>query len=87
MNSNELVTCPGYSLPSTFGSWDELQLPSSKIEVYKCIFLLAGNEGSIFQIDEETGNISMTKAADIVGPIILTVLVSYSELLFFLQVC
>lgn len=35
----------------------------------------SGNEGNIFQIDEETGNITMTKAADIVGPIILTVLV------------
>ncbi|CAG5848585.1 unnamed protein product [Menidia menidia] len=34
------------------------------------------NEGNIFQIDEETGNITMTKAADIVGPIILTVLAS-----------
>lgn len=34
-----------------------------------------GNEGNIFQIDEDTGNITMTKAADIVGPIILTVLV------------
>ncbi|CAB1338858.1 unnamed protein product [Coregonus sp. 'balchen'] len=34
------------------------------------------NEGSIFQIDEETGNISMVKAADIAGPITLTVLVT-----------
>ncbi|CAJ1050077.1 cadherin-related family member 5-like [Xyrichtys novacula] len=38
--------------------------------------ILRGNEGNIFQIDEETGNISMTKAADIVGPITLTVLAS-----------
>ncbi|XP_047435762.1 cadherin-related family member 5 [Mugil cephalus] len=38
--------------------------------------ILRGNEGNIFQIDEETGNITMTKAADIVGPIILTVLAS-----------
>ncbi|XP_068433878.1 cadherin-related family member 5 [Clinocottus analis] len=38
--------------------------------------ILRGNEGSIFQIDEETGNISMAKAADIVGPITLTVLAS-----------
>ncbi|KAL6113579.1 uncharacterized protein ACO6RY_11823 [Pungitius sinensis] len=38
--------------------------------------ILRGNEGNIFQIDEETGNISMAKAADIVGPIILTVLAS-----------
>ncbi|CAN9507308.1 unnamed protein product [Ophioblennius macclurei] len=38
--------------------------------------ILRGNEGNIFQIDEETGNISMTKAADIVGPISLTVLAS-----------
>ncbi|XP_049419692.1 cadherin-related family member 5 [Epinephelus fuscoguttatus] len=36
--------------------------------------ILRGNEGNIFQIDEETGNISMAKAADIVGPITLTVL-------------
>lgn len=43
--------------------------------------MLTGNEGNIFQIDEDTGNISMTKAADIVGPIILTVLVSYIEYL------
>lgn len=35
----------------------------------------SGNEGNIFQIDEETGNISMSKAADIAGPITLTVLV------------
>lgn len=52
-----------------------------EIEVYKYISLLTGNEGNIFQIDEDTGNISMTKAADIVGPIILTVLVSYIEYL------
>ncbi|XP_068580507.1 cadherin-related family member 5 [Cebidichthys violaceus] len=38
--------------------------------------ILRGNEGNIFQIDEETGNISMAKAADIVGPIALTVLAS-----------
>ncbi|KAM4592262.1 cadherin-related family member 5 isoform 1-T1 [Odontesthes bonariensis] len=38
--------------------------------------ILRGNEGNIFQIDEETGNITMAKAADIVGPIILTVLAS-----------
>ncbi|XP_060892693.1 cadherin-related family member 5 [Labrus mixtus] len=38
--------------------------------------ILRGNEGNIFQIDEETGNITMTKAADIVGPITLTVLAS-----------
>lgn len=50
-----------------------------EIEVYNYIFLVTGNEGNIFQIDEDTGNISMTKAADIVGPIILTVLVSYKE--------
>lgn len=35
-----------------------------------------GNEGNIFQIDEDTGNITMTKAADIAGPIALTVLVN-----------
>lgn len=35
----------------------------------------SGNEGNIFQIDEDTGNITMTKAADIAGPITLTVLV------------
>ncbi|XP_057710027.1 cadherin-related family member 5 isoform X2 [Corythoichthys intestinalis] len=38
--------------------------------------ILRGNEGNIFQIDEDTGNISMTKAVDIVGPITLTVLAS-----------
>ncbi|KAK5874408.1 hypothetical protein PBY51_019352 [Eleginops maclovinus] len=38
--------------------------------------ILRGNEGNIFQIDEDTGNISMAKAADIVGPITLTVLAS-----------
>uniref|UniRef100_A0A8C7ICK7 Cadherin domain-containing protein n=1 Tax=Oncorhynchus kisutch TaxID=8019 RepID=A0A8C7ICK7_ONCKI len=38
--------------------------------------IIRGNEGSIFQIDEETGNISMAKAADIAGPITLTVLAS-----------
>uniref|UniRef100_A0A3Q1F160 Cadherin-related family member 5-like n=1 Tax=Acanthochromis polyacanthus TaxID=80966 RepID=A0A3Q1F160_9TELE len=38
--------------------------------------ILRGNEGNIFQIDEETGNITMTKAADIVGPITLTVVAS-----------
>ncbi|XP_033481716.1 cadherin-related family member 5 [Epinephelus lanceolatus] len=38
--------------------------------------ILRGNEGNIFQIDEETGNISMAKAADIIGPITLTVLAS-----------
>lgn len=35
-----------------------------------------GNEGNIFQIDEDTGNITMTKAADIAGPITLSVLVN-----------
>lgn len=35
----------------------------------------SGNEGNIFQIDEDTGNITMSKAADIAGPITLTVLV------------
>ncbi|XP_010867403.1 cadherin-related family member 5 [Esox lucius] len=38
--------------------------------------ILRGNEGNIFQIDEDTGNISMAKAADISGPITLTVLAS-----------
>uniref|UniRef100_A0A8C5DT22 Cadherin-related family member 5-like n=1 Tax=Gouania willdenowi TaxID=441366 RepID=A0A8C5DT22_GOUWI len=38
--------------------------------------ILRGNEGNLFQIDEETGNITMTKAADMVGPITLTVLAS-----------
>ncbi|CAB1426121.1 unnamed protein product [Pleuronectes platessa] len=38
--------------------------------------ILRGNEGNLFQIDEDTGNITMTKAADIVGPITLTVLAS-----------
>ncbi|XP_067105227.1 cadherin-related family member 5 [Osmerus mordax] len=38
--------------------------------------ILRGNEGNIFQIDEETGNITMAKAADIVGLITLTVLAS-----------
>ncbi|XP_030231939.1 cadherin-related family member 5 [Gadus morhua] len=38
--------------------------------------ILRGNEGNIFQINEETGNISMVKAADIVGPITLVVLAS-----------
>ncbi|KAK2853621.1 hypothetical protein Q5P01_006282 [Channa striata] len=38
--------------------------------------ILRGNEGNIFQIDEDTGNITMAKAADIVGPITLTVLAS-----------
>ncbi|KAJ3592977.1 hypothetical protein NHX12_005315 [Muraenolepis orangiensis] len=36
--------------------------------------ILRGNDGNIFQINEDTGNISMLKAADIVGPITLTVL-------------
>ncbi|XP_019112627.2 cadherin-related family member 5 [Larimichthys crocea] len=38
--------------------------------------ILRGNEGNIFQIDEDTGNITMAKAADIVGPITLTILAS-----------
>ncbi|TNN49476.1 Cadherin-related family member 5 [Liparis tanakae] len=38
--------------------------------------ILRGNEGNIFQIDEDTGNISMAKAADIAGPISLTVMAS-----------
>ncbi|KAF7659749.1 hypothetical protein LDENG_00293570 [Lucifuga dentata] len=38
--------------------------------------ILRGNEGNIFQIDEDTGNITMAKAADIIGPITLTVLAS-----------
>ncbi|XP_068596906.1 cadherin-related family member 5 [Brachionichthys hirsutus] len=38
--------------------------------------ILRGNEGNIFQIDEDTGNITMTKAADIIGPVTLTVLAS-----------
>ncbi|XP_028811506.1 cadherin-related family member 5 isoform X2 [Denticeps clupeoides] len=36
--------------------------------------ILRGNEDSIFQIDEKTGNITMTKAADIAGPMTLTIL-------------
>lgn len=35
-----------------------------------------GNEDSIFQIDEINGNLTMLKAADIAGPITLTVLVN-----------
>ncbi|XP_037551141.1 uncharacterized protein cdhr5a [Nematolebias whitei] len=38
--------------------------------------ILQGNEGNLFQIDEDTGNITMIKAADTVGPIILTILAS-----------
>lgn len=45
-------------------------------------FPSSGNEGNIFQIDEDTGNISMAKAADIVGPITLTVLVGLILKLF-----
>lgn len=46
--------------------------------ILRFLFLLppSGNEGNIFQIDEDTGNITMTKAADIAGPITLTVLVN-----------
>lgn len=46
-----------------------------------CFLSSSGNEGNIFQIDEDTGNITMAKAADIVGPITLTILVK--ENLFF----
>ncbi|XP_063044257.1 cadherin-related family member 5 isoform X2 [Engraulis encrasicolus] len=38
--------------------------------------ILKGNEDTIFEIDENTGNITMLKAADIAGPITLTVLAS-----------
>ncbi|XP_036443275.1 cadherin-related family member 5 [Colossoma macropomum] len=38
--------------------------------------IVRGNEDSIFQIDETTGNITMLKPADIAGPISLTVLAS-----------
>lgn len=38
--------------------------------------ILKGNEGGLFQMDEDTGNITMTKAADILGPITLTVIAS-----------
>ncbi|XP_062869463.1 cadherin-related family member 5 [Trichomycterus rosablanca] len=38
--------------------------------------IVKGNEDSIFQIDETTGNITMLKPADIPGPISLTVLAS-----------
>lgn len=38
--------------------------------------ILRGNEGNLFQIDEDSGNITMTKAADILGPITLTVIAS-----------
>ncbi|XP_022525706.2 cadherin-related family member 5 isoform X2 [Astyanax mexicanus] len=38
--------------------------------------IVRGNEDSIFQIDEATGNITMLKPADIAGPISLTVLAS-----------
>lgn len=37
---------------------------------------MVGNEDNIFQIDENTGNITMLKPADIAGPISLTVLVN-----------
>lgn len=46
-----------------------------------------GNEGNIFHIDEDTGNITMTKAADIVGPIILTVLVKKTVLVSMFFCC
>ncbi|KAF5906097.1 cadherin-related family member 5-like isoform X1, partial [Clarias magur] len=38
--------------------------------------IVKGNEDNIFQIDENTGNITMLKPADIAGPISLTVLAS-----------
>ncbi|XP_033847706.2 cadherin-related family member 5 [Periophthalmus magnuspinnatus] len=38
--------------------------------------ILKGNEGNLFQMDEDTGNITMTKAADVLGPITLTVIAS-----------
>ncbi|XP_031425121.1 cadherin-related family member 5 isoform X2 [Clupea harengus] len=38
--------------------------------------ILKGNEDSVFQMDENTGNVTMLKAADIAGPIILTVMAS-----------
>ncbi|XP_058256212.1 cadherin-related family member 5 isoform X2 [Hemibagrus wyckioides] len=38
--------------------------------------IVRGNEDNIFQIDENTGNITMLKPADIAGPISLTVLAS-----------
>ncbi|CAL1604791.1 unnamed protein product [Knipowitschia caucasica] len=38
--------------------------------------ILKGNEGNLFQMDEETGNITMTKVADVLGPISLTVIAS-----------
>ncbi|XP_017332859.1 cadherin-related family member 5 isoform X2 [Ictalurus punctatus] len=38
--------------------------------------IVRGNEDNIFQIDENTGNITMLKPADIAGPVSLTVLAS-----------
>ncbi|XP_026868847.2 cadherin-related family member 5 isoform X2 [Electrophorus electricus] len=38
--------------------------------------IVRGNEDSIFQIDENTGNITMLKPADIPGPIFLTIVAS-----------
>ncbi|KAM9460851.1 cadherin-related family member 5 isoform 2-T3 [Clarias gariepinus] len=38
--------------------------------------IVKGNEDNIFQIDENTGNITMLKPADITGPISLTVVAS-----------
>ncbi|KAI5101360.1 cadherin-related family member 5-like, partial [Silurus meridionalis] len=38
--------------------------------------IVRGNEDNIFQIDENTGNITMLKPADIAGPLTLTVLAS-----------
>ncbi|TTA54980.1 Cadherin-related family member 5 [Bagarius yarrelli] len=38
--------------------------------------IVRGNEDNIFQIDENTGNITMLKPADVAGPISLTVLAS-----------
>ncbi|KAJ8343257.1 hypothetical protein SKAU_G00305860 [Synaphobranchus kaupii] len=36
--------------------------------------ILSGNEAKIFHLDENTGNIMMLKAADVSGPVVLTVL-------------
>ncbi|KAJ8417094.1 hypothetical protein AAFF_G00283210 [Aldrovandia affinis] len=41
--------------------------------IYK---ILGGNEAEIFNLDENSGNITMVKAADVVGPVVLTIVAS-----------
>lgn len=56
-----------------------------QVEATQCVCVL-GDDGKLFEIDANTGTISMTKPADVLEPITLTVLVKMKLSCFFYSV-